>query len=104
MQQWTDPAVLYPALIAAGSGLLGAIIGGLCTLWATRNQLKKQDEDKKLEWRLRLGKQIHTLRLMIDKAQNHFQYTEAGLAARRFFFDNPESLLLEVDHQKFFDE
>ena len=104
MPTWNDPTIMFPALISAVSGLLGAAIGGWCTLRATKTQLKKQEDERINEWRLRLGRQVTTIRVMIDKAQFPHQFTEAALMARRFFFENPESLLLEPGHQTFFDE
>lgn len=99
MQSWNDPSTVIPAV----SGLVGAAIGGLCTIWAATRQLNAQWKQEKRERREAVARQMEGVKVVIKNAKRPAQCTEAALRLRRFFVDNPERLYAEPDHVKFFE-
>lgn len=92
MATWTDPTVLIPA----ASGLLGAAIGGLCSILASYYQVKKQFEQQKRELQDAASRQFAGLRVLLKSAKTPAQFTEVALGLRHFFIANPEFL---SDHE-----
>jgi hypothetical protein len=97
VSHWTDPTVLIPAV----SGLIGAAIGGLCSILASRYQVKRQFEQQKAERREAASHQFDGLRVLLQSAKAPAQCTEVAMALRRFFIENPE-FLSKIENRNFF--
>jgi hypothetical protein len=99
MQSWNVPSTVIPAV----SGLVGAAIGGLCTIWAATRQLNAQWKQEKRERREAVARQMEGAKVLIRNAKRPAQCTEAALRLRRFFVDNPQRLYAEPGHVEFFE-
>ena len=100
MSAWQDLSILIPAV----SGLVGALIGGLCSIWAARSQVRAQSTEQKREVREYLAQQMLGLKIQLKAAKTPMQCTEVAMRLRRFFLENPERLNAEPTHREFFDE
>ncbi|MGO8791956.1 MAG: hypothetical protein ACLQVL_31845 [Terriglobia bacterium] len=96
-QSWIDPAWAIPAI----AGLVGAAIGGLCTLWAATRQTRMQFERQASERRSATAGQMAGLKILIASARSSEQVVEAALRARQFFLEYPEQLN-EPDNAEYF--
>jgi hypothetical protein len=74
------------------AGLVGAAVGGLCTLWAATKQTRMQFERQALERRAAIDGQMAGLKVLIASAKSSEQIVEAALRARQFFLEYPEQL------------
>ena len=96
-QSWIDPAWAIPAI----AGLVGAVIGGLCTLCAATKQTRMQFDRQASERRGAIASQIAGLKILIASAKSSVQVVEAALRARQFFLEYPEQLN-EPDNAEYF--
>jgi hypothetical protein len=99
MSSWTDASVLIPA----AAGLVGALIGGLCTIWGASRQVRAQSDQQRREKREAVARQMEGLKILLKRAKTPSQLTEVAFRLRRFFVDNPERLYAEPGHVEFFD-
>jgi hypothetical protein len=95
-------------LIPAIAGLVGALIGGGCTIWAARYQFTLQARKEQLQRDEQVARKIKSFRLRIDSlkkldASALAELSKCAFEIRTLFIDNPDQLL-RTENQEFFDE
>jgi hypothetical protein len=99
MSPWTNP----PVLISVATALIGAAVGGACSVLAASVQVRKQFEQQRRERREAISRQMEGLRVFLKAAKTPAQCTEVAFALRRFFMENPERLS-ESENREFFNK
>jgi hypothetical protein len=95
------PDVWIPAV----SGLVGALIGGACTIWAATRQFNLQAQKEERQRHEQIVRKFDSFRLRIDsmKKANLAECSKLALEMRSFFIENADQLR-ERENQDFYDE
>jgi len=96
------PDVLIPAI----AGLVGALIGGGCTIWAARHQFTLQARKEQPQRDEQVARKIKSFRLRIDSlkkldASALAELSKDAVELRTLFIDNRDQLL-RTENQEFF--